>query len=59
MGRIEVSGAKLAEPYAKHIGKVKFQVTSFGNPRSKDSPQKLVLQMLETKVMEERMTNRP
>lgn len=43
----------LAAPYKHKIGKVCFQVSSFGNPHAKDTAQQLVLRMLEGKIMQE------
>ena len=47
---------KLAEPYKKDIGKVTFQVSSFGNVQGKNTAQQLIIQMLESKVKREKMT---
>ncbi len=41
---------KLAEPYKKNIGKITFQVTSFGNSQGNNTAQQLILQILEAKV---------
>ena len=41
---------KLAEPYKKNIGKVTFQVTSFGSSQGNHTAQQLLLQILEAKV---------
>ena len=41
---------KLAEPYKKNIGKITFQVTSFGSSQGNHTAQQLLLQILETKV---------
>jgi len=47
---------KLAEPYKKDIGKVTFQVSSFGNVQGKNTAQQLIIQMLESKVKREKVT---
>ena len=47
---------KLAEPYKKDIGKVTFQVSSFGNVQGKSTAQQLIIQMLESKVKREKVT---
>lgn len=54
MPNTETPTLKLAEPYKKHIGKVTFQVTSFGNPQGRNTAQQLIMQMLETKVIQEK-----
>ena len=41
---------KLAEPYKKNIGKITFQVTSFGSSQSNHTAQQLLLQILEAKL---------
>lgn len=41
---------KMAEPYKKNIGKMTFQVTSFGSLRDGSTAQQLILQILEAKV---------
>lgn len=41
---------KLAEPYKKNIGKITFQVTSFGSLQGNNTAQQLILQILEAKV---------
>lgn len=40
----------LAAPYKHKIGKVCFQVSSFGNPHASDTAQQLILRMLEGKI---------
>ena len=40
----------LAEPYRRKIGKVTFVVSSFGNPKSADTAQRMILRMLEERV---------
>ena len=44
---------RLAEPYKKNIGKVTFQVSSFGNSQGSHTAQQLILQILEAKVKQE------
>lgn len=48
---------KLADPYKKDIGKVTFQVSSFGNVQGKSTAQQLIIQMLESKVKREKSGN--
>ena len=43
----------LAAPYKHRIGKVCFEVSSFGNPRASDTAQQLILRMLEGKIKRE------
>jgi hypothetical protein len=40
----------LAAPYRHKIGKVTFQVSSFGDPLASETDQQLILRMLEQKV---------
>ena len=40
----------LAAPYRRRIGKVTFEISSFGNPNSTNTAQDLLLRMLEAKV---------
>ena len=40
----------LAAPYRHRIGKVTFVVSSFGNPKSTDTAQQMILRMLEEQV---------
>ena len=40
---------KLSEPYRNKIGKVTFQISSFGNKQSSVTAQQLIIQMLEQK----------
>lgn len=54
----ETPTLKLAEPYKKNIGKVTFQVSSFGNLRGKNTAQQLIVQMLEAKIKQEKLNNR-
>ena len=49
MGDIALT-LKLAEPYKKNIGKVTFQVTSFGSSQGNHTAQQLLLRILESKV---------
>lgn len=44
---------KLAEPYKKNIGKITFQVTSFGSSQGNNTAQQLILRILEAKVKQE------
>ena len=45
------TATKLSEPYRKRIGKVTFQISSFGTNQSSDTAQQLILQMLEQKII--------
>ena len=54
----ETSALRLAEPYKKNIGKVTFQVSSFGNLQGKGTAQQLIMQMLEAKMKQEKNNNR-
>lgn len=49
---------KLAEPYKKNIGKITFQVTSFGSSQGNHTAQQLLLQILEAKVKQGQTNNR-
>ncbi|MFR0838525.1 MAG: hypothetical protein ACLSHA_08230 [Neglectibacter timonensis] len=49
---------RLAEPYKKNIGKVTFQVSSFGNLQGKNTAQQLIIQMLEGKMKQEKCGDR-
>jgi hypothetical protein len=40
----------MAVPYQRKIGKVIFQVSTFGNPQAKETGQEMILRMLENKV---------
>ena len=55
---VETSALKLSEPYKKNIGKVTFQVSSFGNLQGENTAQQLILNMLEAKVKQEKHNNR-
>lgn len=44
----------LAEPYRRKHGNVTFIISSFGNPDTTQTPQELILQMLESHVAAER-----
>ena len=44
----------LAEPYSRKHGNVTFIISSFGNPDTTQTPQELILQMLESHVAAER-----
>lgn len=54
----ETSALKLSEPYKKNIGRVTFQVSSFGNSQGENTAQQLILKMLEAKVKQEKHNNR-
>ena len=43
----------LAAPYRRRIGKVTYEVSSFGNPQSANTAGDLLLRMLEEKVRQE------
>lgn len=43
----------LAAPYKHRIGKVCFEVSSFGNLRASDTAQQLILRILEGKITRE------
>ena len=47
----------LAEPYRKKIGKVTFQVSSFGNDKSNETAQQLILRMLADQVVRTEIKN--
>lgn len=58
MSKTEVKGAQpLAEPYRKKIGKVTFQVSSFGNDKSNETAQQLILRMLADQVVRTEVKN--
>lgn len=44
----------LAEPYRRKRGNVTFIISSFGKPDTTQTPQELILQMLESHVAAER-----
>ena len=44
----------LAEPYRRKRGNVIFIISSFTNPNTTKTPQKLILQMIESRVAAER-----
>lgn len=50
---VTTNAQPLAAPYKHKIGKVCFQVSSFGNPRASDTAQQLILRMLEGKITQE------
>ena len=43
---------KLSEPYRNKIGKVTFQISSFGNKQSSVTAQQLIIQMLEQNIVQ-------
>ena len=45
-----VDAVPIAAPYRRKIGKVTFVVSAFGNPKSSDTAQEMILRMLEEKV---------
>ena len=47
---VTTNAQPLAAPYRHKIGKVCFQVSSFGNLRASDTAQQLILRMLEGKI---------
>ena len=58
MGNTEVKEAQLlAEPYRKKIGRVTFQVSSFGNDKSNETAQQLILRMLADQVARTEVKN--
>ena len=51
MNEIAVKQAvPMAVPYQRKIGKVIFQVSTFGNPQAKETGQEMILRMLENKL---------
>ena len=58
MGNTEVKEVQpLAEPYRKKIGRVTFQVSSFGNDKSNETAQQLILRMLADQVVRTEIKN--
>ena len=55
--KTECLASRLTEPYKKKIGKVTFQVSSFCNSQGKSTAQQLIVQMLQTKIRQEKQNN--
>lgn len=43
---------RLSEPYRKKIGKVTFQISSFGNPKGTETAKQLLVRLMENEVTE-------
>lgn len=46
------TAVKLSEPYRNKVGKVTFQISSFGNKQGSVTAQQLIIQMLEQNIVQ-------
>ena len=52
MNKTEPNAMYLSAPYRKAIGKVTFEVSSFGNPKGTETAQQLMVRLMERYVTE-------